>query len=105
MFNDKHIIFNGQGINKGGIKVKNISIKLEDIPGSYREIATIVGLDNFINLCRVFGGSSMYFPTARTILKPVRDESIKNEFNGANIRELSTKYGICETQIRKIIFK
>lgn len=85
--------------------MKNTSIRLEDIPISYREVASMVGLDNFINLCKVFGGSSMYFPTSRTILKPIRDENIKREFDGSNIRDLSLKYGICETQIRKILFK
>lgn len=80
-------------------------IGLEDIPSSYRDIANIVGVDSFIEICKLFGGSSMYFPTARTILKPVRDKNIKNEFDGSNIRELSLRYGICETQIKKILFK
>lgn len=82
-----------------------IYIRLEDIPSSYRDIVKVVGVDSFIELCKLFGGSSMYFPTARTILKPVRDENIKREFNGSNIRELSLKHSICETQIRKILFK
>ena len=88
----------------GGVKVEN-TIKLEDIPNAYRDVAQIVGVDAYIQLCKVLGGSSMYFPTARTILKPIRDEQIKREFNGSNFRSLSLKHGICETQIRKILFK
>jgi Mor family transcriptional regulator len=89
----------------GGVNLEENYIRLEDIPSSYRDIASIVGVDSFIEICKLFGGNSMYFPTARTILKPVRDENIKRGFNGSNIRELSLKYGICETQIRKILFK
>lgn len=85
--------------------MKSIYIKLEDVPKSYQDVANAIGIDAFIKLCRLFGGSSMYFPTARTILKPIRDEQIRKEFNGSNYRDLSLKYGICETQIRKILFK
>lgn len=80
-------------------------IRLEDISNSYKEIAEIIGIEAFIKLCRVYGGSSMYFPTARAVLKPIRDKNIKKEFNGSNLRALSLKYDICETQIRKILFK
>lgn len=94
----------GQDFN-GGVKVNNTCIKLEDIPIAHRAVAKIVGVDAFINLCREFGGSTLYLPTTRKVLKPVRDEEIKREFNGSNIRELATKHGICETQVRKILFK
>lgn len=85
--------------------MENINVRLEDIPNSYREIAVAIGIDAFMKLCKMLGGSSMYFPTSRTVLRPIRDENIKREFNGSNLRELSLKYDICETQIRKILFK
>ncbi|SHH41947.1 Mor transcription activator family protein [Tepidibacter thalassicus] len=81
------------------------TLKLEDIPVSYRDIADTVGVDSFIKLCKRFGGTNMYVPTPRSVFKPIRDANIKKEFNGSNYRELSLKYGICETQIRKILSK
>lgn len=78
-------------------------LSIKDIPNSYRDIAATIGVDSFVKLCSLLGGTSMYIPTRRTILKPVRDTNIKREFTGSNHRELSLKYGICETQVRKIL--
>lgn len=80
-------------------------VRLSDISKSYRDVAEIIGVDAFLKLCKVYGGSSMYLPTERAVLKPLRDKKIKREFNGSNLRSLSLKYGICETHIRKILFE
>ena len=43
--------------------------------GIYREIAEEIGLDNFVRLTRIIGGSTCYFPKTESLLKPVRDEA------------------------------
>lgn len=62
--------------------------------GIYREIAEEIGLDNFVRLTRIIGGSTCYFPKTESLLKPVRDEAIREEFNGYNHAELANKYGV-----------
>ena len=70
--------------------------------GIYREIAEAIGLDNFVRLTRIIGGSTCYFPKTESLLKPVRDEAIREEFNGYNHAELANKYGVTPRWVRYI---
>ena len=52
-------------------------LQLEDLSGSARELAELVGMEAFLNLVDVYGGSSnLYVPTAKQlILKAVKAAS------------------------------
>lgn len=82
--------------------MKNYLAK-DDIPYSYRDIVDNIGIDNFIKLCEILGGGSIYIPTKASILKPARNRIIKEKFDGGNYKELSREFGITEMHIRKII--
>lgn len=75
----------------------------EDLTDSFYDIADEIGLDSFIKLCELCGGSSLYIPTMNSLLKPVRNRVIKESFDGGNYKELARKYNITEVQVRKII--
>ena len=75
----------------------------EDLTDSFYDIADEIGLDSFIKLCELCGGSSLYIPTMNSLLKPVRNMVIKESFDGGNYKELARKYNITEVQVRKII--
>ena len=75
----------------------------EDLPDSFYDIADEIGIDTFLKLCELCGGSSIYIPTMNSLLKPVRNRIIKENFNGANYKELARKYNITEVQVRKIV--
>lgn len=74
----------------------------EDLPESLIDIEEIIGLDNVKELIKLVGGSSVYIPSENSVLKPVRNKIIKNNFNG-NYKELSRKFGISEVQVRNIV--
>ena len=44
-----------------------------------------------------------FLMTAQSLEKAVRDEMIKEEFDGGNYRELALKFGLTETWIRNIV--
>lgn len=78
-------------------------LTIEMLPeGVYREIAEEIGVDNLLRLTQMFGGSTCYFPKTESILKPVRDEAIRQEFNGYNHMELAAKYGVTPRWVRSI---
>lgn len=70
--------------------------------GHYRDIAVAIGPENFYKLAKVVGGSTLYIPLAESLVRPVRDARIKEEFNGSNHIELANKYGVTERWVRQI---
>lgn len=92
--------------SKGGGFVNYIDkITLENLKEEQKEIAEIIGIENYIRLVKCFGGSSIYIHKADTISRVIRDEQIKIEFNGHNYKELALKYNLSTNQIREIVDK
>lgn len=63
----------------------------------------IIGIDKYLEVCRSFGGTSLYIPKPDAFDRAVRDEHIRKEFNGYNVKELAIKYGLTDTRIRSIV--
>ena len=80
------------------------SLRLEDLNGNARELAELIGMEAFIRLVGVYGGtSSLYVPKAEQLVLPVRDELIRREFDGGNSTQLARKWGLTERYIREIV--
>ncbi|SHI87624.1 Mor transcription activator family protein [Lutispora thermophila] len=78
-------------------------LTLEQIPeGLYREIAEAIGVGNFVKLTQLVGGSTIYLPKTESIVRPVRDAKIREEFNGYNHMELAKKYDVTERWVRQL---
>ena len=78
-------------------------IKVEDVPDGSRDLVEIFGMDMFMELVDYCGGSNVYIPSKGAIVKKARNRVIKEEFDGGNFRELSSKFGISDIQVRKIV--
>lgn len=79
-------------------------LKLEDLDGRARELAEAIGMEGFIRLVDTYGGTSnLYVPVAEQLVRPVRDEMIRREYNGRNIYELARKWGLTDRSIREIV--
>lgn len=75
----------------------------EDIPEFLQGLVDIMGIEAFIRLIEEYGGTSIYIPNEKSILKPIRNRLIKKHFNGNNYKELSKEFKISEMQVRNII--
>ncbi|MEG0769892.1 MAG: hypothetical protein RSG59_08195, partial [Ruthenibacterium sp.] len=54
------------------------SITLDDLDGNDREIAALIGMEPFLKLVEVYGGSSkLYIPKADMLAIPRRNELIQ----------------------------
>ena len=66
-------------------------LTIDDLHGESRELAETIGMDAFVKLVEVYGGTGrMYIPQADMLLIPVRDAKIREEYDGTNL------YSICK---------
>lgn len=71
--------------------------------GICKKIAEEIGADNLLKLAVLVGGSTFYIPQAESILRPLRNQKIKEEYNGYNSAELAGRYGITQRQVQQIV--
>jgi len=69
-------------------------IIMDNLSDTQREIADIIGFDNYLNLVRFVNGDSIYIPKYSELLKPCVDEEIRGKFDGYNFRELAAEYNV-----------
>ena len=90
-----------------GIKIKNggfiINILMEDIPYGLCAMAEIVGMDKFMEICKLYGGSTVYIPVHSKVTLAERNRQLVKDYNGKNIDALRVKYGISNQQIKRIL--
>ena len=79
------------------------SIRLEDIPEEYRDIAEDLGLQVFLRLAALCGGQDLYIPKPESLRRGGRDREIRARFDGGNYRALAHQFRLSERQIRTII--
>lgn len=81
-------------------------LTIEDIENiEQREIAEIIGIDSYIRLVKEYGGTSIYVLKEDSLIKDIRDNKIREEFNGGNYVYLAKKYNLTENSIRNIVNK
>ncbi len=80
-------------------------LTVDDLPEKYREIATVIGIDNLIKLSRAFGGNHFYIPQEDAIIKDKVHKTIFREFDGTNKRQLASKYHVSESTVYNIVKK
>ncbi len=86
--------------------MQELEIKLEDLYDTQREIAELIGIENYIKLSLRYGGdSSLYIQKYSEISKNARNREIRKKFNGHNIPYLANLYDLSERQIRLICYE
>ena len=78
-------------------------LTIADFPDQYHDTIRLIGVKGFLAMMRTYGGTALYVPKADIVLRKVRDDKIKAEFNGHNYRKLAIKYGLTEITIRHIL--
>lgn len=78
-------------------------VDVSDIPETYQPVVSLIGLDNFLKLCRYAMGDELYFPKQESVLRNARNRLIIQEYNGHNLAELSHKYNLATKYISNIV--
>lgn len=79
----------------------NIS-KLKD---KDREIAELIGIENYQKLISRYGGGNIYIPSASLLNRDELEAKIRREYNGDNAAELGNEYGLSARTIIRIVTK
>lgn len=79
------------------------ALTLEDLPPGQRELAEIIGLEKYLQLCERFGGDDIYIMKYSELLKPSRNKEILEKFDGFNHRELAKEYDLAVRTIYDLV--
>lgn len=82
---------------------EKLDITFDDLIDSQKEIAELIGLDNYIKLVQYYGGGSPYIQAQSKLVKPSRNAAIREAADGYNTKELARQYGISSRQAYNII--
>ena len=85
------------------MKIEIEALTLDDLQEKHREYAQIIGLDNLLKLADTFGGTSIYIPQKKELLKNKVYTAIYQEFDGSNLLELTQKYGVSKSKVYEIV--
>lgn len=55
-------------------------VDISDIPNTYQSVVSLIGLDNFLKMCRYAMGVELYFPMQESILRNTRKRLIIQEY-------------------------
>ena len=80
-----------------------MNILSTDFDEVYDDIIEAIGIDNFIELCKLRGGMSVYFPQHSCVTRLARNREIVKRFNGVNFEKLAREYRLSESYIRRIL--
>ncbi|MED4377967.1 Mor transcription activator family protein [Schinkia azotoformans] len=83
--------------------MENASVDIDLLPDEYKEIVSIIGFDIFLKFCDHYGGTNVYIPKKERVTRLIRNMKIQKEFDGGNYRDLSIKYKLSESYVRKIV--
>lgn len=70
-----------------------------------REIAELIGIENYMRLVNQYGGTNIYIPAAYLLNRENLEKKIKEQYNGGNATELGKKYGLSARTIVRIVTK
>lgn len=78
-------------------------ISPDELTEPYKDLARIIGLKNTITIAEKYQGMALYLPKLDGLIRKIRDDKIRKEFNGGNYRELAIKYKLTEVWVRQIV--
>lgn len=78
-------------------------IEMTDLEGEQRELAETVGITAYRKLVQVYAGQFVYISKAETVLLKKRNQRIRAEYTGQNVRELAIKYDLADNTVHKIV--
>lgn len=80
-----------------------MDIKIEDLRGEQRELAEAIGIEAYIKLTRIYGGTTIYVARLNYLETLERNQKIVKEYTGYNQNYLCAKYKISDRTLRKIL--
>ena len=78
----------------------------EQFPEQYQEIVIAIGVDAFLKLIAVCGGTAFYLPNFKKFMSDIRKSLILSEFDKThNYIACAKKLGVTERWVRELVSK
>lgn len=79
-------------------------LEIEKLPDDLKLLYDIIGIENVIVLCEMWGGSSLYIPKTDLFDRHKRNLNILADYKkGSTYKHLARKYNLSTVSIRNII--
>lgn len=78
-------------------------VSIDQLRDDQRQLAEIIGLESYKRLVKNYAGSFLYIQKIDSVLKDVRDNEIREKFDGGNYGELAREYDLAEATVRDIV--
>ncbi|WP_304340832.1 Mor transcription activator family protein [Metaclostridioides mangenotii] len=78
-------------------------VRVDDIPENFHAMIEIIGIENFLELFKLYGGMNMYIPIYSCIIREARNREIIEKYNGVNSNQLAVKYGVSSNSVKRIV--
>lgn len=79
-------------------------ITLDDLDDDQKDLVNIVGLEIYKRLVFHYSGVNIYIPCLYNVQRRIRDEEIRQRYDGNNLKQLARTYRLCDAQLRNILF-
>lgn len=76
---------------------------IDQLRDDQRELAEIIGLAAYKKLVVNYAGSFLYVQKIDSVLKDLRDDEIREKFDGGNYGKLAREYNLAEATVRDIV--
>lgn len=76
---------------------------VDQLRDDQKELAEIIGLDAYKKLVVNYAGSFLYIQKIDSVLKDLRDNEIREKFDGGNYGKLAREYNLAEATVRDIV--
>lgn len=78
-------------------------MRMEDIRNeTMADLAELIGIEAMMKIVETFSGSMLYIPKVESVLAPIRDRHIREEFDGTNSRRLALRYNVSESWVFRV---
>lgn len=78
-------------------------IRLEDLTPTQRQVAELIGLENYAKLIDAYGPELLYIPKRDSFERLARNQRIIDAFDGYNFNELARRFNLTSVTIRSIV--
>ena len=80
-----------------------MKLQKEDVSGSLELLLEIVGEKEYLEIARMYGGTSIYIPTYPSAIRNARNREIAKRYNGVNAERLASEYKISVYHVKRIL--
>lgn len=70
-----------------------MKVVMGDIPYDLHAMVDVVGMNDFLEISKLYGGRNVYIPVYKSVIKGDRNREIAKSYNGKNVDALRNKYG------------